>query len=223
MKRSGMVTVLALAAALFASAAPARAQQSPVTTVAVYNTPDPQMLPPLRTPTYEAGFFLGMPIWFTGHGVLQPGVSFETRFARRFGLVAPELTVGWQVNWLNEDKLPNALQYYNFTVDAFYLTLGARVYVLDKGPVQPFFSLGFDLAFWHLSGNNQTNCGYYYCVTAADYDVGIGISGKVGVAILPTQYVQLELGARIAAAFPVGPINTTEGFVSPYIGFTSRF
>jgi hypothetical protein len=224
MKRSGMISVSALIAALFASAPSAHAQEAPITTVTVHNAPPPEPYVPLqRDRVYEASFMIGVPIWFTTKNVVQPGVSFETRFARRFGLVAPELTLGWQVNWLNEDKLPNALQYYNFTIDSFYMTLGARVYFVEKGPIQPFISAGFDLAFWHYTGNSQTVCGYYYCVNAADYDVGIGFSGRLGVAFVPADTVAFELGARIAMALPVGPIRTTEGWVSPYIGFTSRF
>ena len=200
----------------------------PVTTVTVVEAPPP--VATTATPiivddsVYEAGFYLGVPIWFTpDKGIVQPGVSFETRFARRFGLLAPEITLGWQINWLDEDDLPNALRNYNFTIDSFYMSLGARVYVVDRGIVQPFVSGAFDVAFWHLTGDTSTVCGYYYCAETANYDLGIGFSGRLGLAIIPNSRVQLEAGARIAMTFPVGPIKDVEAWVTPYLGFTSRF
>lgn len=218
-----------LAALLFCCAITTAVHAQPVgqiTTVSVVEAPPPIANTPiiLDDSVYEAGFYLGVPIWFTpDKGIVQPGVSFETRFARRFGLLAPEITLGWQINWLDQDELPNALRNYNFTIDAFYMTLGARVYFVERGVVQPFASAGFDLAFWHLTGDTSTACGYYYCAQTANYDLGIGFSGRLGVAIVPTRSVQLELGARIAMTFPVGPIDDVEAWLTPYLGFTSRF
>jgi hypothetical protein len=65
-------------------------------------------------------------------------------------------------------------------------------------------------------------CGYYYCATAAEYDVGIGISGRVGVAFQPNPRLQLEIGAKIAMTFAVGPIDDIEAWVAPFLGFTAR-
>ncbi|MEY4576712.1 MAG: hypothetical protein RL701_1415 [Pseudomonadota bacterium] len=170
----------------------------------------------------EFSFLLGVPIWFTpDRGVVDPGVSFEARFARRFGFIAPELTLGWQINWLDNDKLPNALANYNLTIDTFFISAGARAYVAPHSPITPFISAAFDLAFWHLTGDNSTACGYYYCATTSNYDVGVGVSGRVGLAFAPNPRLQLELGAKVALTFPVGPIKNTEAWVTPFLGFTA--
>jgi hypothetical protein len=170
----------------------------------------------------EFSFLIGVPIWFTpDNGVVDPGISFEARFAHRFGFIAPELTLGWQINWLDEEKLPQALQYYNLTIDTFFISAGARAYVLPRSAISPFISGAFDLAFWHLTGDNSTACGYYYCATRADYDVGIGVSGRVGIAFAPNPRLQLEIGAKIGVTFPVGPIDSTEAWVAPFLGFSA--
>jgi hypothetical protein len=175
-------------------------------------------------PRTELSFMVGVPVWFTpDHGVVDPGVSFEMRFARRYGLIAPELTLGWQINWLDQDELPAASRHSDLTIDSFYVSAGMRIYALRDAVVTPFISGAFDIAFWHFTGDNTTVCGYYYCSAVADYDVGIGISGRAGLAFLPTERLQLELGARVAMAFPVGPFERTQGWVTPYFGVMGRF
>ena len=176
-----------------------------------------------RGPVSEGSFMLGVPIWFTpDRGIVQPGVGFEARIARRFGLVAPELTVGWQINWIDEDKLRQELRNYNLTIDSLYISAGARVYALREAPVTPFISGAFDLSFWHLTGSGGLACGYYYCDTSATYDVSVGISGRLGVAFMPSERLQIEAGARIAMVFAVGPFEDVEAWVSPFLGFTAR-
>ena len=176
-------------------------------------------------PRTELSFMLGVPVWFTGeHAVVDPGVSFEMRFARRYGLIAPELTLGWQINWLDQGELPASVRRsQDLTIDSFYVSAGARIYVLRDAIVTPFISGAFDIAFWHFTGDTTTVCDYYYCSDVADYDVGIGLSGRAGVAFLPNTMLQLELGARVAMAFPVGPFDRTQGWVTPYFGVMGRF
>jgi hypothetical protein len=171
-------------------------------------------------PTTEGGFTIGVPVWFRDQ--IDPGISFEARIARRFGQIAPELMMGWQINWIDEDRLDTQYKPYNLTVDAFYLSAGARVYALEDAKVNPFISAAFDLTFWHLTGQESVYCGWYYCTTAADYDVGIGLSGKLGVAFLPSEHTQLELGAKFSMAFAVGPIEKVEVWLTPFIGFAAR-
>lgn len=183
----------------------------------------PEVATPRRAAMSEGSFFIGVPIWFTPkNGVVQPGVSFEARIARRFGLVAPELTVGWQINWIDKKELPQQYRAYNLTIDSLFISAGARVYALRDSPVTPFISGAFDLSFWHLTGSGSLACGYYYCTTAANYDVSVGISGRLGVAFAPSESMQLEIGARIAMVFEVGPFEKVEAWVSPFLGFTAR-
>jgi hypothetical protein len=175
---------------------------------------------PMR-PHNEAEFMFGVPIWFTSSdGVVDPGVSFEARFARRFGAIAPEFTIGWQINWVDEDQLPGAANNANITIDAFFFSLGARVYPAPRArTVSPFISGAFDLYFWHVSGNEDLVCGYYYCTTVADYDATVGFSGRLGLAIKATPVMAIELGAKIGMTFPMGPIDETEAWVTPFVGF----
>jgi len=193
---------------------------SPVAYEPSINPPPLEPIPVRRRTTTEGGFSIGVPVWF--RDAVNPGVAFEGRIARRFGHIAPELSVGWQINWIDEDNLPSDYRAYNLTVDAFYLSAGARVYALEEATVNPFISAAFDLAFWHLTGDQATYCGWYYCTTAADYDVGIGMSGKLGVAFLPSERTQLELGAKFSVAFAVGPVDEVEVWLTPFIGFTAR-
>lgn len=172
-------------------------------------------------PTTEGGFSIGVPVWF--RAAVDPGVAFEARIARRFGHIAPELMVGWQINWIDEDKLASDYRNYNLTVDAFYVSAGARVYALeDYAAVNPFISAAFDLSFWHLTGNNAAYCGWYYCTTAASYDAGIGVSGKLGLAFVPSDRTQIELGAKFSVGFAVGPLEKVEVWLTPFLGFTAR-
>jgi len=172
----------------------------------------------------EMGFLIGVPVWFTPErGVIGPGISFEGRFAHRFGFIAPEINVGWQINWLDEDELDVRYRSANLTLDSFFISAGARVYVLPEALLSPFISAAFDLSFWHFTGDNSTACGYYYCSTVANYDAGIGFSGRVGLAIVPNRRFQFEIGAKLAMAFPVGPFERTQGWVTPYLGFTFLF
>ncbi|HKU42898.1 MAG TPA: hypothetical protein VJR89_32285 [Polyangiales bacterium] len=177
---------------------------------------------PMR-PRNEAEFVFGVPIWFTSEdGVVDPGVSFEGRFARRFGFIAPELTMGWQINWLDEDQLPAADYNSNVTIDTLLFSLGARLYPIPKSRVvQPFISAAVDLNFWHITGNDDLVCGYYYCTTVADYEFGLGVSSRVGLAIRVNPVVQVDLGAKIGVQFPMGPIDQTEAWVTPFAGFAT--
>ncbi|HKP63939.1 MAG TPA: hypothetical protein VJV78_44700 [Polyangiales bacterium] len=174
-------------------------------------------------PHNEAEFIIGIPIWFTSEdGIVDPGVSFEARFARRFGAIAPEFTIGWQVNWLDEDQLSGVAHDANITIDAFFLSLGARIYPIPKATkITPFISGAVDLNFWHITGNEDLVCGYYYCTTYADYDAGLGFSGRLGVAIRATMAIQLELGAKIGLTLPMGPIDDTEAWITPFVGFNA--
>jgi hypothetical protein len=203
------------------NAAPPSGASATTTTDVALDLPQPATPP--RTALTEGSFFIGVPIWFTPrNGVVQPGVSFEGRIARRFGLVAPELTVGWQINWIDKQELPQEYRPYNLTIDSLFISAGARVYVLRDSRVTPFISGAFDLSFWHLTGSHGLACGYYYCSTSASYDVSIGLSGRLGVAFMPSERLQLEIGARIAMVFEVGPFERIEAWVSPFLGFTAR-
>jgi hypothetical protein len=178
---------------------------------------------PRDYPRNEFGMMIGVPIWFSpGDSVIAPGFSIEGRYARRFGALAPEFAVGWQINWLDKDKLPASVRNADLTIDTFFLSAGLRVYVLPESGVSPFISGAFDLSFWHFAGDTQTVCGYYYCNDVANYEATVGFSGRVGIAFIPNPRFQLEIGARVAMAFPIGPFDTTQGWVTPYLGFMGR-
>jgi hypothetical protein len=179
--------------------------------------------PPDR-PRNEFSLMMGVPIWFSPpNSGVDAGVSIETRFARRFGALAPELTIGWQINWLSTDALPASLQHTEPTLDSFFFSAGLRVYMLPEASVSPFISGAFDFSLWHFTGDNSTYCNYYYyCNTVANYDPTIGFSGRLGVAFIPDPRWQLEVGARVAMAFPIGPFDRTQGWVTPYLGFMWR-
>ncbi|HKP59859.1 MAG TPA: hypothetical protein VJV78_24210 [Polyangiales bacterium] len=181
-----------------------------------YPGPDPMR------PHNEAELIIGVPLWFTSEdGVVGPGVGFEARFARRIGAVAPEFTFGWQINWLDEDKLPHNA---DVSIDTFYFSLGMRIYPIPQARVvMPFISGAVDFDFWHISGNEDLVCGWYYCTTVAEYDFTFGLSSRLGVAFLVSPEMQLEVGAKVSMAFPMGPIDDTEGWVTPFIGFAALF
>jgi hypothetical protein len=179
---------------------------------------------PRDYPRNEFGFMVGVPIWFSPPDAgIDAGVSFEARFAHRYGALAPEFTFGWQINWLSTDRLPSSLQHNDVTLDAFFFSAGLRVYMLPEATVSPFISGAFDFSLWHFTGDNNTYCNYYYyCNTVANYDPTVGFSGRVGVAFIPNPRWQLEVGARVAMAFPIGPFDRTQGWVMPYLGFVWR-
>jgi hypothetical protein len=176
-----------------------------------------------RRPHNEAEFMIGIPVWFTSQdGAVDPGVSFEARVARRFGAIAPEFTIGWQINWIDEDKLPAVDRDANITIDTFFFGLGARVYPIPTATVvSPFFSGAFNVYFWHITGNDDLVCGWYYCTTVADYDATVGFEGRLGLAIRASMTMQIDVGAKIGMTFPMGPIDETEAWVTPFIGFNA--
>jgi len=45
----------------------------------------------------------------------------------------------------------------------------------------------------------------------------------VGIALLPADQFQLDLGVRIALAFPIGPFDTTQAWLSPFVAGSWRF
>jgi hypothetical protein len=110
-------------------------------------------------PHTELGISLGIPIWVTRFTPdVDPGLSFAVRLARRFGWVAPELTIGWQTNWLDKDdtRLGTSYRRSSQTLDAFFFSAGARLYMLPHAaPVTPFISGALDLLLWHESGDNR--------------------------------------------------------------------
>jgi hypothetical protein len=179
---------------------------------------------PRDQPRNEFSFMVGVPIWFSPpDSSIDAGVSLEARFAHRYGALAPEFTMGWQINWLSTDGLPASLQHSDVTLDAFFFSAGMRVYMLPEASVSPFISGAFDFSLWHFTGDNNTYCNYYYyCNTVANYDPTIGFSGRLGVAFIPNPRWQLEVGARVAMVFPIGPFDRTQGWVTPYLGFTWR-
>jgi hypothetical protein len=188
---------------------------------------EPQINPPPLEPetmhyrpSFEAGVNVGVPVWF--RAPIDPGIAFEGRVSRRFGHIAPELMVGWQFNFLDRDRFPANYRLHNLTVDALYISLGARVYALENVPVNPFISAAFDLTFWNLRGAPGADCGWYFCTTRAHYDAGIGVSGKLGVAFLPSDRTQIDLGARFTAAFAVGPLEKVEVWLTPFVGVAAH-
>jgi hypothetical protein len=173
------------------------------------------------TPHNEVGFSIGVPIWFR-HDV-NPGVSVEGRYGYRYGAFAPELMVGWQINWVDHLRVDLDYDGWASTIDAFYVSGGVRAYLLPDALVSPFISGAVDFSLWHVRGDTQVVCGYYDCGQFPDYEPNIGFSGRLGIAFAPTYGFQFELAARLAMALPFGPFEHTPAWVTPYFGSMWRF
>jgi hypothetical protein len=168
----------------------------------------------------EAGFDLQVPIWFTpDDGAIDPGFGFAGRFGLLVGrYLVPELHLGWQINWMDEDVVG-----FDRSMDIFYFSVGARVRFDSGGLVTPFVSGAFDMSFVHFEGDEDVYCGgyyYYYCDTVANYEFTPGFSAKVGVAFEMSRDVAIDVGARIAMVFETDVFPQAEGYVSPFVGLT---
>jgi hypothetical protein len=174
--------------------------------------------------TTEAGFDLGVPIWFTpDNGAIDPGFGFAGRFGLLIGrYFVPELHLGWQINWLDDDVVPVP----GLTMDTFYFSLGSRIRFENDGLVTPFVSAAFDMNFVHREGDETYTCGggyfyyYYSCGTVANYEFTPGFSGKLGLAFELDRSFAIDVGARVAMMFKADLFAHAEGYVSPFVGFT---
>ena len=175
---------------------------------------------PRFRPHSELGMSIGIPIWFTSAArVIEPGLWFEGRFAHRIGLVAPEFSIGWQVNWIDDGELPSSYRRSSQTIESLFFGAGVRFYMIDGAVVSPYISGALDLEFWHFSGDTDKVCGYYYCRYVAHYDPGLGLSSRFGLAIAPSPRFQLDIAARLAMVLPIGPFDSTQAWLAPYLGF----
>lgn len=165
----------------------------------------------------EGGFGLGVPVWLTPKdGAVEPGVAMFGRLGFVAGPLVPELTVAWQMNGVDEGVAGTA----DATVEAFRLGFGVRARFENRSPVTPFVSGALDLNWWHISGDDRTECGLAYCREVRNYDFGPGVNLAAGVAFEVADHLALDLGLRVASTFATGVFDQTELWGTPFLGLT---
>ncbi len=166
----------------------------------------------------QASVYLGVPVWLSDAGdSLSPGFSLEGRFGFDLGYIVPEVGLGGQTNWFDDSVRSDG------GLDAFWLTAGVRFQWLNPSIVTPFASAAFDMNWWHVSGDVNIACGYYYCTTVDNYEFAPGFSSRAGVAFQIHRMIGLELGVRLAMTFEGNVFNSAESWLSPFFGGTFYF
>jgi len=169
-------------------------------------------------PWGQASVLLGVPLIISDSASdVTPGFGFEGRFGWDLGMLVPEVMLGHQTHWFNNDRRDNG------TLSNTWLSLGLRLQIETNAMILPFVSGAVDFNFWDISGDDRYVCDDYYCDVDGNVQFAPGFSGKAGIQFRVHPIVSPELGVRVAMTFPGNLFDEIEGWLTPYLGVTFRF
>lgn len=159
---------------------------------------------------------LDVPIFLTNASDVGPGVGAHLRFGWEFGMIVPQIKLGVATNFLSEsaEVFTGAAN-----VNSLWVTLGARLQILNRTRFVPVIDAGLRLQFWNYPAGLYTE----------QYVFEPGVTIGVGLAIEITARFGLEVGVDGTLTFPTSdtfagfPDDGAQFFLAPHVGGTFYF
>lgn len=161
----------------------------------------------------------GVPVW-VDIPALDPGADVALRVGYDFGWLAPDVTLGFMSNRVNEEVALVAPEVIGRDLQHIQLGLGVRGLWMNRTRYRPFASVGFDFNFWTWTGYSDLECDtyYYYCAETQNYDFVPGLNFRVGLLTRIVDPFHVEVGGKFHLTFPGSLFGRTQFWMGPYLG-----
>jgi len=161
----------------------------------------------------------GAPVW-VDVPALDPGVDVALRVGYDFGGIAPDVTLGFMSNRVNDEVALVVPEVVGRDLQHIQLGLGLRGLWVNRTRYRPFLSVGFDFNFWTWTGNTELQCDvyYYYCAESQNYELVPGINTRLGLLTRIVDPFHVEVGGKFHLNFAGSLFGQTQFWLGPYLG-----
>ncbi len=165
----------------------------------------------------QFSLFLGVPFAVSApDDLLSPGFYTETRWGAKVGTWSPEVSGGWQGQWVDMDGVGGR----EVKLTSWWFGFGLRLEADNRSDFTPYTSVGFDFTFWKPKGAAAMGCEEILCESGNSFAFNPGFSGKIGVNYRAGPYFGVDLGMRWSMVFPSNGFVDSEWWITPYLGLS---
>ncbi len=175
--------------------------------------------PPLRLLT---GLYLGVPIFLdVDKDVVRPGAEFGGWLGLDIGWMMFGFGTGLSFNAINLGNIPGGEEFGRSPLTRLFIAPEIRFQVPTKAAL-PYLAGTFDANWFKHRDISALICSNWYCADRSRFQFAPGFTAKLGVLIKVAKRIYIDVGAKASFTGAGNFFDSTQWWVSPFVGFAYR-